>query len=481
MLLFCDGFDHYATADILKKWSAVNFAPNINATTGRRGGGAIGGLTNGRYVKKVLAANTSDTVIAGFAINPTNTDSGGRIFLVTDSAGFNQFDLYLNANNQVLLRKYANTTASTLATSAKVLPINAYSYIEVKVKLSSTTTGTYEVRINGGVAFAVTTVVTRNTSSSTDSILSFILGGIDTNTPIPWLDDFYICDGSGSANNDFLGDVRIDTLYPNGAGTNTQFTSSNAGGTHRYWRVNLDMSGSPVFTEMQFRTTSGGANVATGGTAMVSGNVFSGSASNLFDGSTATTMGFNSATSNWIGYDFGAGNEKAIQEVTLAAGSSGTSQTPGNLLVQYSDNGTDWVTSWAPTPTNWGASQTITWTFSPPTANWSTVDETPPNTYDYNSSATVGNKDSYALQNLPLASTTVKAIQVNNALSKSDAGARSAANLIRSSTTEAQSSALALSTSPLYLSSVHETDPATTAAWTVSGVNALEAGTAVTA
>lgn len=42
-------------------------------------------------------------------------------------------------------------------------------------------------------------------------------------------DDLYICDGTGSTNNDFLGDVRVQTLYPSSAGATSAFTSSSGG------------------------------------------------------------------------------------------------------------------------------------------------------------------------------------------------------------------------------------------------------------
>lgn len=39
-------------------------------------------------------------------------------------------------------------------------------------------------------------------------------------------DDIYICDGSGAENNDFLGNLSVECLRPNGAGSSAQFTPS---------------------------------------------------------------------------------------------------------------------------------------------------------------------------------------------------------------------------------------------------------------
>ena len=57
---------------------------------------------------------------------------------------------------------------------------------------------------------------------------------------IPYFDDLYVCDGSGSVNNDFLGDVRVVTVRPNGAGGSTQWTPDSGS---NYARVNETISG----------------------------------------------------------------------------------------------------------------------------------------------------------------------------------------------------------------------------------------------
>jgi hypothetical protein len=45
------------------------------------------------------------------------------------------------------------------------------------------------------------------------------------------VDDVYVLDTTGTVNNDFLGDVRVQTLYPSADGANTGFTPST-GTTH---------------------------------------------------------------------------------------------------------------------------------------------------------------------------------------------------------------------------------------------------------
>lgn len=110
------------------------------------------------------------------------------------------------------------------------------------------------------------------------------------------------------------------------------------------------------------------------------------------------------------------------------------------------------------------------------TSHFALVDETTPNTTDYNSDATAGNKDSYTMTALPaLSNDVIKGVQVRGAALKSDSGARSLKQGVRSSTTNSLGAAHALGTSQAIYIDVVELDPATAVAWTTAGVNAVEA------
>ena len=109
------------------------------------------------------------------------------------------------------------------------------------------------------------------------------------------------------------------------------------------------------------------------------------------------------------------------------------------------------------------------------------VDETTPNDdTDYNSGISVGDKDTYNFPNLSFAPATIYGVQGNNYLKKTDAGARSICNVMRSNGTDYDKSDQALSTSYAYYGDMFESDPDTGAAWTPSAVNALEFGAKVT-
>jgi hypothetical protein len=51
-------------------------------------------------------------------------------------------------------------------------------------------------------------------------------------------DDVYICDATGSIHNDFLGDVKIVTLLPNGNGRVNQWTRTGGTSSGNYTAVN---------------------------------------------------------------------------------------------------------------------------------------------------------------------------------------------------------------------------------------------------
>lgn len=85
----------------------------------------------------------------------------------------------------------------------------------------------------------------------------------------------------------------------------------------------------------------------------------------------------------------------------------------------------------------------------------------------------------FTLANLPYTPESIDGIAVRSLMDKSDAGARSAAVLLKSGATEVESAELALSTSSLGLTHVFQVDPATNAAWTTNAVNALKPGVRV--
>ena len=152
---------------------------------------------------------------------------------------------------------------------------------------------------------------------------------------------------------------------------------------------------------------------------------------------------------------------------------------PGNITIDYCD------IIWATTritdlrvetlvPTGAGSHTD----FTPSTgSNWQNVDEVPPNDdTDFNSSSTVGNIDSFTHANISAVPLSISAVIINVRARDTTTGAASLAPFIRSSTTDSPGTAVTLNTGYQDFQSVFSTDPATSAAWTVGGVNAVEFG-----
>lgn len=217
-LLFMDGFDHYATADMAKKWTSVTNV-TINATGGRRNGGYMSPLSGSMVLSKTLPSSYS-TLTTGFAFWRSVTVSQGSIVTFYESATAHLGVKLVTGN---FLAVYRGSTL--LATGTTPLSASTWYYIEFKGTVHDST-GSYTLRINGNTELTASNVDTRN--AGTSGLVNILNLGIDnTNNYGGGFDDFYILDSSGSAPlNDFLGDVRIDTVYPSSDGTYTDFTPS---------------------------------------------------------------------------------------------------------------------------------------------------------------------------------------------------------------------------------------------------------------
>lgn len=117
------------------------------------------------------------------------------------------------------------------------------------------------------------------------------------------------------------------------------------------------------------------------------------------------------------------------------------------------------------------------WTPDTGTDHYSRVSEaTQDGDTSYVQTATAGHVDLYALGNLPVTPTAVHAVQAATTAKVMDAATRTFRNRIKSSATTANGASVTMTASYTAATSLWSTDPATGSAWTVSAVNALEAG-----
>jgi len=222
-LLFIDGFDHYASADALKKWTSGSCS--INTTSGRRGGGCLI-VSNGasQYLIKNIGSSKS-TLIFGAACKYDNTAGSDLDIIRLRDSSTTQIGLALDPLNR--LKVFRGGVGGTLLGTSSLSLQNGFNYIEFKVVFSNT--GSYELRVNGTTWLTGTSVDT--TSSANNNADNLLLGTSSGNWLVQYYDDLYLCDDTGATNNNFLGDCRIDSLMPNADGTYQQW-SPTPGGTH---------------------------------------------------------------------------------------------------------------------------------------------------------------------------------------------------------------------------------------------------------
>lgn len=141
---------------------------------------------------------------------------------------------------------------------------------------------------------------------------------------------------------------------------------------HRYWRLrspNTAIAGEYMGAmEIELRESAGGADATGSGTASAS-NTFGSPwlPAGAFDNNTSvgwTTGGNPPPTGgHWIKYDFGAGNEKDIVEVTYMVRNDGVREDPLDIYIEWSDDNVTWIDKWSVLGmAAWSNGETRTWT-----------------------------------------------------------------------------------------------------------------------
>jgi hypothetical protein len=126
-------------------------------------------------------------------------------------------------------------------------------------------------------------------------------------------------------------------------------------------------------------------------------------------------------------------------------------------------------------PNNNGAH--LQWTPTGDVNRWQCVDETAPDDdTTYNSTATVNDTDTHAVQDAPVVGGTLYGVQLCLSMKKTAPGTCSIAPVVRSASTTYAGTATNPTTSYAYACTPYGTDPGTGAAWTEAGFNAAEFG-----
>lgn len=236
MLRWMDGFDHYGsdaallTQGVYAQATGVTLS-NANPRTGTRCA-RINPLTGDRGLRRVFGADLQEVGI-GYAFNiPTlPTDSETLILAAfADNAYEVQCSLVMSSTGQILLyRSYptANVPGPLLATSAPCVSAGAYNHFEVRM-FCDDYGGACEVRLNGVTVLNVTGV---DNAAIPGAIMAQVKIGMLNNVYQDFpaymdVDDLFCWDATGALNNDFVGDKKVYTRFPDADTATEEWTPS---------------------------------------------------------------------------------------------------------------------------------------------------------------------------------------------------------------------------------------------------------------
>jgi len=224
-LLFIDGFDHYATADLGAKYTATS-GGTIGGGYARTGAGGLYSTSSSARQSITLAPATTASGVCGFAFQPKAVCDG---FFSVENGDGPQFILGM-AGDYTLYAKRNSAGGTTFGTSAVPVPLDTWSYLEVKWTIHNST-GSVLVYLNGDHVTPILSATAQDTQYQTDATWTMVKIGTQVSGDSAWYDDLYIADqqaaAEGPPNDDVLGDVRVITVLPStGNGSNTDFTLS---------------------------------------------------------------------------------------------------------------------------------------------------------------------------------------------------------------------------------------------------------------
>jgi hypothetical protein len=265
-------FDGLQDANTMQKpeWDILRA---FTSTTGRdgstNGAGQHVGSTSARQIKTLTFPSAAATCIIGFAFQmgsnalaaassgntwPLGLTVGGavQLVLVPTSTGF--LELRLGSSTGTLL-------ASTTSANHTAIPTGEWHHLQVKAVIH-TSSGSCVVKLDG-----VTVInYSGQTGTSSGSVDGYQIAARDQTANGNWyiIDDLWVCDAvdatstQGRANNDFLGDLKVQSLIPAANGDTTQWTPST--GTNHALLVDEIP---PNTTDYVFDSTSGHRDLFT--------------------------------------------------------------------------------------------------------------------------------------------------------------------------------------------------------------------------
>lgn len=231
---FSSGASSYA--DVAAKYAVASFNTGTGAPvlgTGRLVPGlamqytTVSGSFSQKWEPPTFGAQA--TWIVGMALNDGNCtlDAVHLCALLTGGNGGTE-QIAMRARTNVAGKIYWEIfVGSTVVATTAQFNNNSWYYLEFKVTVA-TSGGSAEIKVNQ-VSAATFSGNTANAGTNNADTVQFNMGNANTTAGKVWqIDDMYICDGSGSLCNGYLGDSVVEGRLPNANGGTNQWTPNTS-------------------------------------------------------------------------------------------------------------------------------------------------------------------------------------------------------------------------------------------------------------
>ena len=226
-LRFIDGFEGYDKSDVSKYWNYgyINTYAYIS-NVGRNGGNCLNtdysAGSTAKFERTLNFDTTGAYITIGFAFKLTYPNGVEEICqLIVPGWSDGATAVGVNSSFQLEFKRRSSTFLSAIYTHPEPLLVDTWYYIEMKSYIDSSS-GRIIGRINEQQVCDWTGDNVPYSASNYITKFRIEVGAWEGIA----IDDVYLLDDSGSVNNDFLGDVRVDAIHPSSAGNYSQLTPS---------------------------------------------------------------------------------------------------------------------------------------------------------------------------------------------------------------------------------------------------------------
>lgn len=239
-LKFIDGFDHYETAQLTNKWDAA-IGCTLSSSFGRLGSRGVKfdtgfGITGqGALSKNLPAANSSFGFFGNAFQIPVMPGAGymnvHAVYTPTSGSAMHICSMIGSDGSVAIgyctINNFSFSTTVLASSAPGLVAAGAWRSFETKFKIANSD-GSVVCRLDGAIVVSFTgdtcgrgdgsgAGITQATSQDFTNVK--VGGRLDAPSGnFMFIDDFWYCDDTGAINNNFLGDMRIQTIYSDGLG-----------------------------------------------------------------------------------------------------------------------------------------------------------------------------------------------------------------------------------------------------------------------